>query len=82
MKTKEQIINEVYQMLKDRIINPQGTFDSSGRFYLSNNDLINVRTPSRAYPYSEMNAGRTKKYVAKVCDKYGCTTVRQLMNRV
>ena len=39
--TKKYMINEVYKLLKNRTINPDGTFDSAGRFYLKNNDLIN-----------------------------------------
>ena len=60
-------ITKIYHELKGRQIHPQGSFDDSGRFYTSNSDLINVRTPSRAYPFSEMQACRTRKYVTKVC---------------
>ena len=65
-------INEVYDLLKNRIINPRGTFDRAGRFYLENGDLINVRQPSRYYPYSQMMAGRTLKYVKAVAKKFEC----------
>lgn len=65
-------INEVYQLLKNRVINPAGTFDNAGRFWLDNRDLINVREPSRAWPYSQMMAGRTLKYVKAVAKKFNC----------
>ena len=79
---KTEIINTIYQELKNRKINPSGKFDKGGRFYLDNNDLVNVRTPSRAYPYSEMLAGRTKKYVKAVCEKYNCSTIEELRAKV
>jgi len=65
-------------MLKDRQINPSGSFDSAGRWYADNSDLIDVRSPSRAWPYSQMLACRTKKYVSKVAAKYNATTVDQI----
>ncbi len=65
-------INEVYELLKNRVINPAGTFDNAGRFWLDNRDLINVREPSRAWPYSQMMAGRTLKYVKAVAKKFNC----------
>lgn len=65
-------INEVYELLKNRVINPAGTFDNAGRFWLDNRDLINVREPSRAWPYSQMTAGRTLKYVKAVAKKFNC----------
>lgn len=79
---KNTIINEIYQLLKIRKINPSGTFDNAGRFYAANSDLINVRTPSRAWPYSQMVACRTKKYVKKVCEKFNCQTVEELRANV
>lgn len=78
----KEIINTVYKMLKNREINPSGKFDKAGRFYATNGDLIDVRTPSRAFPYSEMQACRTKKYVGLVCAKYGCKTQAELIDKV
>ena len=78
----KEIIDTVYKMLKNREINPSGHFDKGGRFYATNDDLIDVRTPSRAFPYSEMQACRTKKYVKLVCDKYSCTTLAELIAKV
>ena len=75
-------IKEVYQELKDRVINPAGTFDKGGRFYAENADLISVRTPSRAYPYSHMTACRTLKYCKKVAEKFGCKNAEELRAHV
>lgn len=49
-----EILTRVYLMLKNREIHPSGAFDKQGRFYATNSDLLNVRTPSAAYPYSQM----------------------------
>ena len=81
MNTNE-IINTVYQDLKDRKIHPSGKWDNGGRFYAKHADLISVRSPSRAYPLSEMAACRTKKYVAKVAGKFGCDTIETLLANV
>ena len=75
---RKEAIQEVYQQLKSREIHPSGEFDSGGRRYSANQDLISVRTPSRAWPYSEMNACRTKKYVGKVWEKFECKTQAEL----
>lgn len=79
---KKEMINAVYQELKDRRIHPQGKFDNAGRFYLTNSKLVDVREPSRAYPYSQMKAGRTRKYVAAVAEAFSCETVEDLKSRV
>tara|TARA_R110002020_G_scaffold247905_1_gene461937 strand:- start:272 stop:532 length:261 start_codon:yes stop_codon:yes gene_type:complete len=78
IEIKKEAIQEVYQQLKNRAIHPSGEFDNGGRWYSSNQDLISVRTPSRAWPYSEMTACRTKKYVGKVWEKFGCKTKAEL----
>ena len=80
--SKKDIIKTVYEQLKNRQINPAGTFDKAGRFYLKHSDLVSVRSPSRAWPYSQMLAGRTKKYVAAVAEKYNCSTVSELLSAV
>lgn len=57
-----------YQSLRDRITNPEGTFDKQGRFYLDTRASLpccqSIRSPSRRFPYSEMKHGRTLKHVA------------------
>ena len=67
-----QIIKKVYELLKNREINPAGYFDNAGRFWLENSDLVDVREPSRSWPYSQMMAGRTLKYVKAVAKKFEC----------
>lgn len=81
-REKKEMISVVYNELKNREINPSGTFDKGGRFYLDESDLISVRAPSRSYPYSQMTAGRTRKYVKAIFEKYNCETVEQLRRRV
>lgn len=71
-------IERVYRDLQERKLHPSGRFDSAGRFYLDHADLVDVRSPSRTYPYSQMRAGRTKKYVRAVAQVYHCTTVEDL----
>lgn len=77
-----EIIKEVYKKLQDREIHPGGSFDKQGRWYANNSDLINVRQPSVAWPYSQMIACRTLKYVKKVADKFNCENLEQLMVHV
>jgi hypothetical protein len=78
----QEDIKKVYEMLKSRTIHPRGSFDDAGRWYANNDDLINVRAPSRAFPYSQMNACRTLKYVKAVAEKFSCETVEELKLRV
>jgi hypothetical protein len=72
-------INEVFNLLKDKSIYPKGYFDKAGRFYLHDSDLVNVREPSLKYPYTQLNAGRTKKFVTKIVEKYDCKTVIDIL---
>lgn len=78
----KEIIASVYKMLKDRDIHPSGTFAGGGRWHAEHGELICVRMPSRAWPYSEMTACRTLKYVKAVCEKFGCKTEKELMEAV
>ena len=82
MSAHSEIIDAVYRELKERSIHPSGRFDKAGRFYAEHQELISVREPSRLYPLSQMSACRTKKYVAKVCGLFGCTTADELASRV
>jgi hypothetical protein len=82
MTTKKEIIQSVYESLKSRELHPTGKFDKAGRWYAKNGDLIDVREPTRAWPYSEMTACRTKKYVKAVCEKFGCETEAELRKSV
>lgn len=63
-------LKEVYLLLKDRKLHPVGEFDSRGRFYLEDDELVDVRAPSASYPYSQMNAGRTSKFIKAMAEKY------------
>lgn len=63
-------LKEVYLMLKERKLHPVGEFDKRGRFYLEDDELVDVRSPSAAYPYSQMSAGRTSKFVKAMAEKY------------
>jgi hypothetical protein len=66
--TKIQEAITEYLKLKIREIHPEGTFDKGGRFYLAESEKCDccrgIRSPSRAYPYSEMKHARTLKHVA------------------
>lgn len=82
MKTKITTlinINEIYQKLQSRAIHPSGHFDSAGRWYSDYPNLINVRTPSRSYPYSEMAACRTKKYLVRLIGEFELKTTEELL---
>lgn len=70
----------VFQLLKDRKLHPKGEFDKGGRFYLTHGELVNVRSPSRTYPYSQMKAGRTMKFVNALCDEYDVKDLDTLLS--
>lgn len=74
----KEMINQIYHELKERMIHPTGKFDSGGRWFAENSELINVRSPSRAYPWSEMTACRSKKYVKACFEKFKCKKVEDL----
>ena len=74
--TKDDI-EAVYADLQARRLHPRGEFDKGGRFYLTYN-LTDVRAPSRAHPYSQMVAGRTKKYIKAIVEAHNPSTVAEL----
>ena len=76
---KNEEIKEVYIALRDRIKNPVGEFDKGGRFYAEYSDLMNVRTPSRSWPYSEMKAARTLKFVRALAET--CQNIDELKQK-
>ncbi len=57
-----------YIKRKDRMAHPDGKFDSGGRWYASESEkqtcCQGLRTPSRAYPYSQMVHCRSLAHVA------------------
>jgi hypothetical protein len=69
---EQKLAAAVYEWrnLQDRKINPAGHFDKQGRFYLAEkfSCCAGIRTPSAAYPYSQMTHGRSMGHVA---EKYG-----------
>jgi hypothetical protein len=80
--TLKNAIKKVYTELKEREIHPSGSFDQQGRWYAKNQDLISVRSPSREYPFSEMTACRTLKYVKRVAEKYNAKSYKKLARLV
>jgi len=64
---KEKKIEKIYRDRKDRVAHPEGEFDGGGRFYPSETEeqecCAEIRSPSRAYPYSLMVHCRTLKHV-------------------
>lgn len=54
----------LYIKRKLRLVDPPGRFDKAGRFYLAEPMGQGVRSPSRAYPYSEMVHARTACHCA------------------
>jgi len=79
---KKQVIKNVYIALKNRDVNPSGIFDKVGRWYAEHGELINVRAPSRAWPYSQMQACRTHKYVKAVAEKFGFESEKELLGLI
>lgn len=71
-------IKSVYLALKNREHNPSGKFDKSGRFYITDYDLVDCREPSSKYPYSQMNAARSAKFVKALAEKYKCKNKQEL----
>jgi ribosomal protein L12E/L44/L45/RPP1/RPP2 len=52
--------------LRSRHTHPNGLFDNAGRFYLADmcDCCVGLRSPSRAYPFSQMVHGRSALHVA------------------
>jgi cell division protein FtsI/penicillin-binding protein 2 len=55
-----------YTALKNRTINPDGHFDSAGRFYIDEGCSCckYIARPTRSYPYGQMIHGRSLVHVA------------------
>jgi len=77
-KVTQEEIKQVYLKLKNRDENPRGSFDKAGRSYVTDSDLLDVREPSAKYPYSQMNAARTAKFVKALAEKYRCQNMNEL----
>lgn len=76
----KEAIKKAYIALKEREENPRGFFDKQGRFYIYDRELLNVREPSAKYPYSQMNAARTAKFIKALAEKYKCQSYEELAN--
>ena len=69
--------------LQTREIHPEGAFDKAGRFYLDNCPAY-IREPSRRYPLSQMQHGRTLEYVvnSNESNEDEVKEIKKLINRV
>lgn len=72
-------LKQVYVWLKDRVLHPKGKF-VNGRFYLKDEELVDVREPSRRFPYTQMVAGRSSKFVKAMAKKYKPTSLKEFLN--
>jgi hypothetical protein len=68
----KNLVKAIYEARRDRQVNPEGSFDSAGRWYPSDREDAGasgrLRSPSRAWPYSYMVGCRTRKHVAVLVD--------------
>ena len=76
--TKDEL-KQVYVWLKERKLHPQGKFND-GRFYLKDKELVDVREPSRKFPYTQMVAGRSSKFVKAMAEKYKPTSLKEFLD--
>lgn len=61
----------LYIQRRNRSVHPEGYFDRAGRWFAQGRDaevMEPCRTPSRAWPYSEMNTCRSLNHCAKYFD--------------
>ncbi|HGN1514106.1 TPA: hypothetical protein ACKROA_003558 [Pseudomonas aeruginosa] len=72
-----------FVQLQTRERHPSGSFDKAGRFYLDNCPAY-IREPSRAYPLSQMQHGRTLEYVvnSNEANEEEIKELKKLVNRV
>jgi hypothetical protein len=68
------IADGVWQRRQDRAVHPEGTFDKAKRFYPSDreeaDDVVGeVRSPSRAWPYSYMTRCRTRSHCRALVER-------------
>lgn len=66
----EMAAGKEFYARKNRFDNPPGDFDRAGRFTAAERTeaVMTARTPSRAWPYSEMAAARTAAHCAELFD--------------
>ena len=72
-----------YLDLRDRRADPEGAFDTGGRWYPTEElpCCSSIRTPSRSWPYSYLLHCRTVAHVAAE-QGYPVTTLRAAVKRV
>jgi hypothetical protein len=63
----------LYERRRERAVNPDGRFDSAGRWYPSESEnadgfTARVRSPSRHWPYSYLLAARRRIHVAALLE--------------
>lgn len=65
---------------KNRLEHPPGGFDGAGRFIAEERTeaVCRARSPSRKWPYSQMNAARTAEHCAELYDAGNLTHVRRI----
>jgi hypothetical protein len=69
----ELAIALLFAARKFRIVNPEGEFDSGGRWHPSDSEnadffTAGIRSPSRTWPFSYMLAARTRKHIKALAD--------------
>ena len=76
ISTKQQtttIAHALYELRRDRLMHPRGTFDKGGRWYPSADEECDcchhIRTPSRSWPYSMLMHCRTFKHCKQLVAK-------------
>ena len=78
MKITKEDIKKVYRDLQNRDAHPLGRFDNAGRWFSDYSDMISVRYPSRRYPYSQMAACRTLKFLNALVERFDCKSIEEL----
>ena len=80
-----EVAAAAYIARRDRAVNPDGRFDRRGRWTASASErqtcCLYIRTPSAAYPYSEMTHCRTAEHVARL-HGVDATDVRRAARRM
>lgn len=71
MNKKIKAAIKLYNERQSRDVDPDGTFDKSGRWYPSDSERClccrYISSPTRSYPYSYMTHCRSSEHVANVC---------------
>ena len=79
----KEIINQLFELSKERKVHPSGSFDAQKRWYpdpVLYKEVGSIRMPSRAYPFSFMVHCRTKKFIARLLEKYKPANLEQAID--